>query len=743
MTDLKKRSLSRHLLKVILSSYFAVTFLVTAIHVISDYYYTSSRIKDELKKVNLIYGDGLSNALWYMDMGQVKSVGKGIAHFEIVKGVQIRDKNRLVFESGLILKDGQEQLIDSRGKAFDADFSGLFSYSFDVKHTSNSRQVVIGHVTVYSNRSVVFDRLKVGFMFIVLNAAFKTAVLMGLILWAFKKYLIIPLEEMTANIENMDMNDLQEIPMPPNVQSENELLAFQQSFNHMITELKQSRKKLAVLNSDLERKVDERTCEAVAAKKSADEANQAKSLFLANMSHEIRTPMNAILGFSELLKGRLSDSKNKSFLHSIEASGRSLLRLINDILDLSKVEAGKFELEYVSVNPHNLFHEIKTIFSQKVSQKGLDFIIDIDENLPEALLLDETRLRQILFNLIGNAVKFTAKGYVKLAVQHIDKPDDGSHLTLCIRVEDSGIGIPVENRQFVFEAFEQQKGQSHAQYGGTGLGLAISKKLAKLMNGDIYIEDSAQPGAIFCIILREVEVSVMAQPLVHNTSTCNVKSFNNAKVLITDDVELNRQLLQNYLQPYDVIIMQAANGLECVELAKKNPPDLILMDMKMPVMNGYEATRAIKADERTRHIPVIAVTASALKESVEEISDLCDSYLRKPLSQYELIEEMSHFLECSLLDEKSTELAVADSILTHEMTAEIKNSVKNSVYADICSYLDTPDTETLEGIIGKLAFFEQDDLCIVMKNTLQDGLDNFDIASLETQLREFENFLSH
>ncbi|NQZ57593.1 MAG: response regulator, partial [Lentisphaeraceae bacterium] len=481
----------------------------------------------------------------------------------------------------------------------------------------------------------------------------------------------------------------------------------------------------------------------IVAKDDALQASQSKSRFLANMSHEIRTPMNAILGFTELLKGRLTEKKNKSFLESIDISGRSLLRLINDILDLSKVEAGKFELEYTAVNPHNLFKEIHSIFSRKISQKGLNFIMDVDKKLPKALILDETRLRQILFNLIGNAIKFTKEGYVKLSVRHQENLNDQSHLTLCFSIEDTGVGIPIENRTKIFEAFEQQKGQSHAEFGGTGLGLAISKRLAQLMNGDITIIDGSEGGVIFQVTLNDIEVAVNAPDAIDTEKPTDIISFDNAKILIADDVPLNRELLANYLAGYSFTIMQAENGLECVTLVKKNPPDLILMDMKMPVMDGFEATAIIKGDEATKHIPIIAVTASAMKQSEEEIRNVCDSYLRKPLSRMALIQEISHFLKhtkaSSILPENKEE-----SVPRKQHSSAILQKLQDMVLPSVLKYLDNPGTSELNEVIITLRKLSPEEYseAHALAQELEEALDNFDIEYIESTLKKLKEDIS-
>ena len=386
------------------------------------------------------------------------------------------------------------------------------------------------------------------------------------------------------------------------------------------------------------------------AKDAAEAATQAKSEFLANMSHEIRTPMNAILGFAELLEGEINDEGHKQYLSAITSSGRTLLSLINDILDLSKIEAGKLDILYRSMNPKVILNEIKQIFSQKISQKGLDFLIEVEEGLPTYLLLDEVRLRQILFNLVGNAIKFTDKGHIKISLSI--KGAGENSISLTCSVEDTGIGIPEEQQSKIFKSFEQQEGQSHAKYGGTGLGLSITKRLIEMMNGNIAVESEAQKGSRFYFTLKDVKISETAEitePQEEDT-TGNIK-FEKCSVLIVDDIPSSRLLLKSYLNFPEVKIIEGENGREAIELARKYKPDVILTGMKMPVMNGCEATKKIKADEELKNIPVIIITASVMKEQEEMvISTGCDSYVKKPVQKQRLFSVLKAFLPYSLIE---------------------------------------------------------------------------------------------
>lgn len=436
-----------------------------------------------------------------------------------------------------------------------------------------------------------------------------------------------------------------------------------------ITEQKEAELELEQHRNHLEELIEERTRELAEAKEAAEAANEAKSTFLANMSHEIRTPMNAVLGFAEILGGLISDEQQKEYLNSIKTSGKSLLGLINDILDLSKVEAGKLELEYTAVDAHAVFMDMNQIFAHKIGEKGIEFIVDVDPRLPKALVLDELRLRQVLLNLIGNAVKFTSDGYVKMSAYNLYPEEERSHLDLVFAVEDTGIGIPEDQIEHIFGAFEQQTGQSAKQYGGTGLGLAITRRLIEMMNGEVKVTSEEGKGSTFSVTLRNIAVaSISDLDEMDEVGDIDAVTFEPATILITDDIAVNRKVVLGFLELYGFEFIEAENGQEAVNFMKNVHPDLVLMDMKMPVMNGYEATRIAKEDPEINDIPVIALTASTLKESEAEISALTDGYLRKPISKKELIVELMKFLKHAV-DETAVSVSEEAAVETEEEEA--------------------------------------------------------------------------
>ncbi len=391
------------------------------------------------------------------------------------------------------------------------------------------------------------------------------------------------------------------------------------------------------------------------AKQQAESANQTKSEFLANMSHEIRTPMNAILGFCELLFEKTVNVHHRGFLESIYLSGQSLLNIIDDILDLAKIEAGRLELQPEPTKLSIFFDEIEATFIEKIKKKGLHLDIQLEKNVPEVLLVDDIRLKQILFNLISNAIKFTYQGHIRVHV-FMEGAKGGLHkedlfgkmqtVSLNIKVEDTGIGIPEDQQQIIFESFRQQKGQKNREFGGTGLGLTITRKLVELMNGTITVASGPEKGSVFNVFLPSIEI-IGADPknklaeILHHDMTV---SFKPAQILLIDDVESNRILIKEYLKNTSLSVIEAPDGEKALGLLNASKPDLILMDLRLPGKDGFVVTRTIKNDPRFSQTPIIALTALAMKDKKNIIGTSFDGCLIKPVTRKKLIARLKDFL---------------------------------------------------------------------------------------------------
>jgi|GEM_PF-1421183 PAS domain S-box-containing protein len=386
--------------------------------------------------------------------------------------------------------------------------------------------------------------------------------------------------------------------------------------------------------------ITERVENEIKLKNATDEAiaaNLSKSMFLSNMSHEIRTPMNAILGYSQLLQDDDNLSKiQRENLKTINKSGEHLLALINDILDMSKIEAGRIVLKPSHFNFIELLKEVEQLFKFKAQQKELDLSFKINDNVPKTIFADESKIKQVIINLIGNAIKFTEKGFVHISVGKL------ANNMIQVDVKDTGKGILKEEQELIFKPFEQaQKGGQ--ERGGTGLGLAISKKFSNLMEGDITIESEYEKGSVFSFKFNYIEgdEDVLKEEKQLLKVISLTPEMQGMKVAIVDDRFENRDILFKKLDPLGFDTRMAENGQEAVELYKQWKPDIILMDVVMPIMNGVEATRQILELSGTHDVKIFVVSASALESEQKEVMEIgATVFIKKPVIFNFLLSEM-------------------------------------------------------------------------------------------------------
>ncbi len=413
---------------------------------------------------------------------------------------------------------------------------------------------------------------------------------------------------------------------------------------------------LRSFNQDLQKRVDERTAALAVALENAQAASRAKSEFLANMSHELRTPLNGIMGFCSLLQrgAETTPDERKEWLDTIQTSAQHLLTLINDVLDLSKVDAGRMEMEQIECNPSAILRDIVSILRPKAVEKGLQLSIRFENDVPRIITSDPTRLRQILMNLCANAIKFTHKGSVTIHVRHVCTPR--TH-RLQFEVRDQGIGMSAQQMKHLFEPFMQADSSMTRKYGGTGLGLAISRRLAEKLGGTIHVESAVGQGSSFTLDLdigpidpsqlvtgpvMEALLSRIRQDKPTAQPTASMLDATR-HILVVDDGSTNRKLIDLVLRRAGARVTQAENGEEACELAKAETFDMILMDMQMPVMDGYQATRELRKAGVT--CPIFALTAHAMQGDREKCLEVgCSGYLSKPINPDALIAAVAEAL---------------------------------------------------------------------------------------------------
>ena len=468
-------------------------------------------------------------------------------------------------------------------------------------------------------------------------------------------------------------------------------------------------------------------------KQVAEEANKAKSEFLANMSHEIRTPMNAILGFTDWLRRDLaqSEEEEKEYLNTIHSSSSHLMELINDILDLSKVEAGKLELDLVETSPFKLVDDVTKILTVRAKQKGIDLNVKYESKLPQSIETDDVRVRQVLTNLIGNAIKFTEEGAVSVSTNFLEA---GEQSRVQFVISDTGIGMNEENLKKIFAPFVQADSSVTRKFGGTGLGLAISKRFVEALGGTLYVTSIEGTGSTFTVSVPVGDIT--DKELIHESefransteaakSQRGVAKLPSCKILVVDDGDANRRLIRLILERAGCEIAEAENGQVGFEKASTGGFDIILMDMQMPVLDGYEATRRLRENGYSRSI--IALTANAMKGDQEKCRKAgCDGFLSKPVDMDLLVET----LETVLIAQGKTKVEFASEPASEpETPSKAEPNTKAS---------STPKTEPVDKSLPPKAQLETES---TVENNFHNG-ETTDPSISETEFQlEIQEFL--
>ncbi len=545
-----------------------------------------------------------------------------------------------------------------------------------------------------------------------------------------------PLQQMIAATEHVRQGDLSQ---RVHIHSGDELQTLGEHFNNMAAQLEETLRQM-------EQEIDERKraqAELLAAKEAAETANRAKSAFLANMSHELRTPLNAILGFAQLMVRRNTvGPKDRNNLDIILQSGEHLLTLINQVLDMSKIEAGRMTLQEKPFNLYALMEELESMFRLRAREKQVELVMDVDPDMPPIIIADETKLRQVLINLLNNALKFTVQGGVHLQVCY----ESGTAVStipvhlLHFTVADTGPGIEPDELDKVFEAFVRAKAGIQSNE-GTGLGLTLSRQFARLMGGDMTVrnvKDEPGYGAIFEFTIRVRPGDDPAEPGGDNSLRIIglAPDQPEIRVLIVDDNWENRQVLVQLLRPLGFAVQEAVDGKVAVDAWRHWQPHLILMDMHMPEMDGYEATRAILTQADGQEPVIIAITASAFSHEREAIlSAGCRDFIRKPVRTGYILEVIQKHLAVQYLYAEATEMATAVPSTTGANGAEAKDAgpLPPALLAQLQQATAQADMAQIENLVTAVSQYNPS-----LAEELQRLADEFEYGKILTRLQTEE-----
>jgi signal transduction histidine kinase/CheY-like chemotaxis protein len=643
--------IASRLIKSVFVIYFVLASIITIVQLALEFNNEKNNVLDELQSLLKTVSPVVSQALWDVDFDSAKSVAIGLLKNNQVSGVTIVDENdQPVALEGRTTdaSDLNTQNLPSQANPFEKLIPVSQIVSHSIENSENT--IEVGRIILFGSFQTVFDEVKYTLVITLINAVIKASILWFLFVFFTRKLVTKPLNELINAVERLNpeknINTGNEFNIPENLEQANdELGVLIREFGEMRVAIQRRDEKIQKSTVSIDLLGHE--------KEKAEAAVRAKSTFLANMSHEIRTPMNGVIGMTELLKDTSLSNLQKEYTDSISDSAEGLLRIINDVLDLSKIEANKMDLELTSFDLKEKLEHICNILSPQAKKKGLQLELILDEYYSGQVIGDFLRLNQVIINLVSNAIKFSQQGIIRISLKILE--ENPEKVVYRVEVSDTGIGISQQEQVNLFNSFTQADNSTTRKYGGTGLGLSISKNIVNLMNGDIGVSSEKGKGSEFWFTINLTkDKEAIDTREIESVAFLNKSSASGLNILLAEDDKTNTIIAKTMLKKQHHIVTHVQDGLAALKCLTENTFDLVLMDIQMPVLDGVQAIEIIRKSERGicsevpghnwsgelltlklegTYTPIITLTANTMVSDVESYRDIgSDGHIPKPFS---------------------------------------------------------------------------------------------------------------